>query len=76
MRTPNSDMKAWLNEASQEERQRVASEAGTSVGYLWLLAGGHRNPSEDLAFRLHQATQGKVSAMSFFPKLAAIASNL
>lgn len=74
MKTPIPDMQAWLTKAAPDERQRVADESGISVGYLWLIAGGHRKPSEDVATKLHAATQGRVSAFSFFPKLAAIAA--
>ncbi|WP_148049699.1 hypothetical protein [Pseudomonas brassicacearum] len=74
MKTPIPDMQAWLTNACTDERQRVADESGISVGYLWLIAGGHRKPSEDVAAKLHKATSGRVSAFSFFPKLAAIAA--
>jgi transcriptional regulator with XRE-family HTH domain len=74
MKTPIPDMQAWLTKAAPDERQRVADASGISVGYLWLIAGGHRKPSEDVATKLHKATQGRVSAFSFFPKLAAIAA--
>lgn len=74
MKTPIPDMQAWLTNASTDERQRVAEHSGISVGYLWLIAGGHRKPSEDVATKLHRATNGQVSAFSFFPKLAAIAA--
>lgn len=74
MKTPIPDMQAWLTHASADERQRVADESGISVGYLWLIAGGHRKPSEGVAAKIHKATAGKVSAFSFFPKLAAIAA--
>jgi transcriptional regulator with XRE-family HTH domain len=76
MKNPIPDMQRWLAKARNEERQRVADEAGISVGYLWLIAGGHRKPSEDVAARLHKATSGEVSALSFFPKLAAIAAEV
>lgn len=74
MKTPIPDMQTWLSSATAVERQRVADESGISVGYLWLIAGGHRKPSEDVAASLHKATEGRVSAFSFFPKLAAIAA--
>jgi hypothetical protein len=74
MKTPIPDMQSWLSGASSEERERVATAACISVGYLWLIAGGHRKPSEDVATRIHAATSGRVSAFSFFPKLAAIAA--
>ncbi|ENZ1699479.1 hypothetical protein ACJLXI_001692 [Pseudomonas aeruginosa] len=74
MKTPIPDMQKWLSGATDDERRRVADEAGISVGYLWLIAGGHRKPSEGVASRLHKATNGQVSAFSFFPELAAIAA--
>ena len=74
MKIPIPDLQRWLTKACNEERQRVADEAGISIGYLWLIAGGHRKPSEDVATKLHKATSGEVSAFSFFPKLAAIAA--
>lgn len=74
MKIPIPDMQRWLTTARSDERKRVADEAGISVGYLWLIAGGHRRPSEDVATSLHKATGGEVSAFSFFPKLAAIAA--
>ncbi|MCK9802118.1 hypothetical protein M1B34_31775 [Pseudomonas sp. MAFF 302030] len=72
MKTPVPDMQSWLARASHAERQRVADESGISIGYLWLIAGGHRKPSERVAEKIHRATSGQVSALSFFPKLAAI----
>ena len=74
MKIPIPDMQRWLTKACNEVRLRVADEAGISIGYLWLIAGGHRKPSEDVATKLHKATSGEVSAFSFFPKLAAIAA--
>ncbi len=74
MKVPIPEMQSWLSGACADERQRVADASGISVGYLWLIAGGHRKPSEDVAASLHQATAGRISAFSFFPKLAAIAA--
>jgi hypothetical protein len=74
MKTPVPDMQSWLSTASVSERERVATAAGISMGYLWLIAGGHRKPSEEVATQIHSATSGRVSAFSFFPKLAAIAA--
>lgn len=70
MTDPNPAMKMWLANAEADERQRVADFASISVGYLWLLAGGHRKPSESVAAAIHQATSGAVPAISFFPMLA------
>jgi len=61
----------WMNKATKAEREVVAAEARTSVGYLWQLSGSHRTPSKKLAERLEEATRkhtpdrviGKVSAL-------------
>ena len=74
MKIPIPGMQRWLTKACNDERQRVADEAGISVGYLWLIAGGHRKPSEYVAAKLHKATSGEISAFSFFPRLAEIAA--
>jgi hypothetical protein len=46
------DMKTYLQQASPEEREALASEVGSSVGYFYLIAGKHRNPSHGLCQRL------------------------
>lgn len=74
MKSPIPVMQSWLAGATNDERLRVAAAAGISVGYLWLIAGGHRKPSEGVAASLHAATEGRVSAFLFFPKLAEIAA--
>ncbi len=38
----NDHLREWLAKASPERRDEVAKKAGTSAGYLWQLAGGHR----------------------------------
>lgn len=58
----------WMKVATKEERERVAEEAGTSVDYLYQLAGGHReNPKLRLAagivraiYTLHMETMGRL----------------
>lgn len=46
----------WLRLASQEQRLRAAQLAGTSVAYLYSLAGSHRKcPRADKAFLLEDA---------------------
>lgn len=32
-------LKEWLKESTPEERERVAEESGTSVAYLYQIAG-------------------------------------
>jgi transcriptional regulator with XRE-family HTH domain len=47
----------WLRQATPEQRARMASLAGTTVGYLYQIAGGHRAvPKADLAFAIEDAT--------------------
>ena len=63
------DVKQWLNQASQDEREAVAVKAGTTVAYLWQLAGDHRKPSPLLARRLEEAceqiTPGRVMSKRY-----------
>ena len=51
------NLKDWMNATNHEEREAVAAQAHTSVGYLWQLAGKHRSPSKGLAERLEAATK-------------------
>ena len=45
----------WLREATPQQRQRVASLAGTSENYLYQLAAGRREPGVGLAVQLADA---------------------
>lgn len=57
---PPMNVRDWMNQADDEERERVALEAGTTVAYLWQLAGQHRAPSPGLCKRLENATGGRI----------------
>ena len=46
------DMKTYLQQATPVERDALAVEVGSSVGYFYLLAGGHRRASPRLCRRL------------------------
>lgn len=61
-------MKTFLKQASPTEREALAEEVGTSVGYLYLLAGDHRRPSPALCHRL-VAAQGKLSLSELRPDI-------
>ncbi len=50
-------LKTWLNKSSESERLQVADEASTTVGYLWQIAGSHREAGAKLARRIESATQ-------------------
>lgn len=49
------DMKTYLRQASPEERSALAAEVKSSVGYFYLLAGGHRHASTKLCQKLVSA---------------------
>ena len=46
------DMKTYLKQASPDERETLAATVKSSVGYFYLIAGGHRNPGDKLCKRL------------------------
>lgn len=51
------NVKHWLAATTEQERDQVAAEAGTTVGYLWQLSGHHRTPSPTLAANLEKASR-------------------
>jgi DNA-binding transcriptional regulator YdaS (Cro superfamily) len=53
-------LKEWLAQADPVQRLAVAKAAGTSIGYLYQLAGGHRRSSADKAIAIEHATMGLV----------------
>lgn len=70
----STQIKEWLTSASEDERERVAREARTSVAYLYQLAGGHRKASLELADRLRVATNGSLTIAGIRPDLHQILS--
>lgn len=42
------DMKTYLKQATPEERDALAAKVGSSVGYFYLIGGGHRNAGKNL----------------------------
>lgn len=54
-------LKDYIKSITPEQREAFAAMSGTSVGYLYLLAGGHRTPRMSLARRLQEASNGNVS---------------
>lgn len=54
----DSPLALWLRAADASERERCARLAGTTVNYLYALAGGHREvPKANLAFNIEDATR-------------------
>jgi hypothetical protein len=46
------DMKTYLQQATPEEREALAIAVKSSVGYFYLIGGGHRRASPGLCKRL------------------------
>ncbi|MBB1606520.1 MULTISPECIES: hypothetical protein [unclassified Pseudomonas] len=69
-------LRDWLAKTPAEERKRVAEEAGTTVGHLWQLAGGHRKASDKLAERLQDASSGEITIAGLRPDLVPLAEKI
>ena len=63
------NLRDWLNSVDSNERERVADAAGTSVGYLWQIAGTHRKASTGLAKAIEVATDGAVTRHDLRPDI-------
>lgn len=66
-------LRGWLAKTPEPRRKEVADKAGTSVGYLWQLAGGHRKAASDLAERLQDASDGEITIAGLRPDLVDLA---
>ena len=64
----------WLRAATPDEKEWLAVQCGTSLAYLYQLAGLHRLPSPVLAAAIEKATNGKVRVAEMRPDLARIFS--
>ncbi len=62
-------IQSWLKSATDAERIEVAKKAGTSVGYLYQIAGGHRKASLALCKKLQGATSGALTLADIRPDL-------
>lgn len=60
---------AYLRSISPSARKRFAIKAGTTVGYLYQIAGGHRVVGAKLALDIEQACGGQVSRNKLRPDL-------
>lgn len=63
------DVREFLRSATPEERERVARIAGTSVAYLYQLAGRHKLPSISMCERLI-AAEPRLTLAELHPDLA------
>lgn len=57
MNPRHTPLAEWMRIASPDERDRLATLAGTSVNYLYQLAACRREPKVGLAFEIERATQ-------------------
>ena len=57
----------YIRITARRERQRVAQSCGTTVGYLYQIAGGHRQPGVPLSLRIEAATRGHVCRCTLRP---------
>lgn len=62
------DMKTYLKQAAPDARIALADAVGTSVGYLYLIGGGHRRPGTDLCKKL-VAAEAKLSLAELRPDI-------
>lgn len=69
----NDHLRGWLAQKSAEERDLIAKKAGTTVGHLRQLAGGHRQASAELAERLQDASSGEITIAGLRPDLVPLA---
>lgn len=72
----NDHLREWLAKTSPERRDEVAKKAGTSAGYLWQLAGGHRKPTPEIAERLQEASDGEITIAGLRPDLVPLAKKI
>lgn len=66
------DMKTYLKQATPDARKALAGITGTSVGYLYLIGGGHRRPGPELCKKL-VAAESKLSLTELRPDIWAAA---
>ncbi len=57
----------YIRITTRRERLRVARCCGTTVAYLYQIAGGHRRPGVPLSLRLEEATRGGVCRCTLRP---------
>jgi hypothetical protein len=57
-----SPMKQWMAAATVEEQQLMAERVGTSRGYMYQIAGGHRQASAELGAAIERESKGMARA--------------
>lgn len=60
-----SPLAEWMQKHDRKQREALATSCECSVGYLYLLAGGHRTPSLKRAKKIEIHTGGAVPIDSY-----------
>lgn len=63
------DAKVFYESFGAEESERVAIEAGTTLDYFKQIMYGNRFPSHQLAKRLEEASEGRITRYSLRPDI-------
>lgn len=69
----NDHLRDWLAKTPADRRDEIALKAGTTTGYLWQLAGGHRKATPEIAERLQEASDGEITIAGLRPDLVPLA---
>jgi hypothetical protein len=62
------DMKTYLQQATPEDREGLAAAVKSSVGYFYLIGGGHRRASSGLCKKL-VAAEPKLTLFELRPDI-------
>ena len=61
------DFHSYYYSIPKDDREAFAGKVGTSVGYLSLLASGHRQIGETLALKIEKESDGKCTVEEMRP---------
>lgn len=50
------NLKEWIKATPPAERRAICKEIGTTMDYLWQIAGGHSRPGARMALVIEAAT--------------------
>ncbi len=62
-------LQEWLRQNPHPERLELAKKVGTTVAYLYKLAGGHGKAGWSICPRIEQATGGQVTRHELRPDI-------
>lgn len=68
------ELSDYLKTLEPKDRESFAAKAGTTVDYLYQIAGGHRSAGPKLANRLEKASKGAVERIRLRPDVFGSAS--